>query len=195
MSLQESLIPGEEPERDWREVEAGEAYLSEDRVYRYALSRVWDARRPMGLIIGLNPSTADESKLDNTLRRCIRFADREGWGGFWMGNLFAVRATKPADMKRHPAPVGEPIYPVTPELAPTNWNDRWLLDMARWCSARIICAWGAHGTHQDRGRAVRRLLDGHRAQCFGFTGNGQPRHPLMLHRDTELVPFVLDRDA
>jgi hypothetical protein len=182
-------------EPDWSQVEAGEAYLSEDRVYRYALSRVWNARRPMGLIIGLNPSTADESALDPTLRRCIRFAHREGWGGFWMGNLFAVRATKPTDMKRHPAPIGEPMHPIDAEIPPRNVNDRWLLDLARWCNPRIICAWGAHGTHLDRGRAVQRLLDGHYAKCFGFTGNGQPRHPLMLAKKTPLMPFKLDRAA
>jgi hypothetical protein len=159
--------PGAEP--DWSACEVGEAHFSDDRVYRYALTRTWDDRRPLGLIIGLNPSTADEYALDNTLRRCIRFANREGWGGFWMANLFALRATKPAVMKKHPAPVGEPLHPVTPELPPTTVNDAWLLDLAGRCSPRIICAWGTDGDHLDRDRAVLRLLKGFELRCFGTT--------------------------
>lgn len=196
---QESFLPDEEP-RDWRTVEAGEAHFSPDRVYRYALKRVWDARRPVGLIIGLNPSTGDETKLDTTLRRCIRFSDREGWGGFWMANLFAYRATKPAAMKRYPTPIGEKIPPrllphgsvaSSPPAGVTvdNENDRWLLNLAGHCRGRIICAWGVHGTHMNRGTIVTELLDGHRAFCLGFTGNGMPRHPLMLHKDTPLMEY------
>ena len=46
------------------------------------------------LWIGLNPSTADEQKLDPTLTRIARFSEREGMDGFWMGNLFGMRATR-----------------------------------------------------------------------------------------------------
>lgn len=199
MSLQGNLLGEPEP-RDWRAVESGEAYFSDDRLYRYALSRVWDGRRPMGLIIGLNPSTADESKLDPTLRRCIRFCDREGWGGFWMANLFAVRATKPAAMKKHPAPIGEPLHlPLGARIHEgvriDSVNDRWLLYLANECRGRIICAWGVHGTYMGRGAAVTELLDGHRAFCFGFAGNGMPRHPLMLSNDTPLMEYRTGRDA
>jgi hypothetical protein len=180
--------PGAEP--DWSACEVGEAHFSFDRVYRYALTRTWDERRPLGLIIGLNPSTADEDALDNTLRRCIRFANREGWGGFWMANLFALRATKPAVMKKHPAPVGEPLHPVTPELPPTTVNDAWLLDLAGRCSPRIICAWGTDGGHLDRDRAVLRLLEGFELRCFGTTAAGHPKHPLYLPKDTHLIPYA-----
>lgn len=37
-----------------------EALLSDDRRYRYVLSRTWDEAKPTVLFIGLNPSTADE---------------------------------------------------------------------------------------------------------------------------------------
>lgn len=191
MTGQASLLGDDDaPARDWRAIEAGEAHFSEDRLYRYGLKRVWDARRPVGLVIGLNPSTADENTLDATLRRCIRFADREGWGGFWMANLFALRATKPAVMKRHHAPVGEPIFSAWVDgVWIANMNDWWLRRLAASCPNRIIFAWGAHGTHQGRAAAVTELLDGHRAYCFGLAGNGMPRHPLMLHRDTPLVDY------
>ena len=51
-----------------------DAFFSKDRLYRYALWRIWDNELPKVLFIGLNPSTADEVKDDPTIRRCIRYA-------------------------------------------------------------------------------------------------------------------------
>ena len=55
-----------------------DAFLSEDRMYRYGLSRVWDKSRPYVLYIGLNPSTADENKDDPTIRRSVDYVCK--WG-------------------------------------------------------------------------------------------------------------------
>lgn len=152
--------------------EAGAAYFDEDRIYRYALSRVWDARKPMMLFVGLNPSTADENTLDPTLRKCIKFATREGCGGLWVGNLFAFRATKPKNMLAAADPVG-------PD------NDSWLQDMSCWCSL-ILVGWGAHGVHMDRDKEVRRLLQGHGLASLAVNKNGTPMHPLYCRDD---APF------
>ena len=54
------------------------AKLSDDKLYRYSLWRIWDDKKPYVLFIGLNPSTADETEDDPTIRRCIGFA--ESWG-------------------------------------------------------------------------------------------------------------------
>ena len=51
-----------------------DALLSEDRKYRYLLSRAWDEAKPTVLFIGLNPSTADEETDDPTIRKCINYA-------------------------------------------------------------------------------------------------------------------------
>ena len=59
------------------------------------------------MFIGLNPSTADETIDDPTIRRCISFSKDWGYGALCMTNLFAFRATDPAVMKAHPEPVGE----------------------------------------------------------------------------------------
>lgn len=75
-----------------------DAILSQDRKYRYVLSRIWDESKPMVVIIGLNPSTADEKDDDNTITKCINFAKQWGYGGLYMLNLFAFRATSPSDM-------------------------------------------------------------------------------------------------
>lgn len=73
------------------------AIFSADRLYRYTLTRRWDGR-PMMAWIGLNPSTADETEDDPTIRRCTGFAKAWGYGGMVMLNLFAYRATDPKEM-------------------------------------------------------------------------------------------------
>lgn len=81
------------------------AILSDDRKYRYSLSRVWDESKNKVMFIGLNPSTADETEDDPTIRRCINFAKSWGYVGLEMTNLFAFRATAPKDMKNTKEPI------------------------------------------------------------------------------------------
>jgi hypothetical protein len=155
--------------------EVGEAFFSADRMYRYALSRCWDGKLPMLGFIGLNPSTADETRLDPTLRRVVTYAIREGCGGIWVANLFAYRATKPKVMLGVDNPVGP-------------HNDVWLTDIARWCGI-ILCGWGAHGSHLGRDMWVRKLLQGHKLHCLSKTKDGQPGHPLYLRKDAPLQVY------
>lgn len=157
------------------EHEVGEAYFDAGRVYRYALSRVWEPKKPMMMFIGLNPSTADETKLDPTLRRVIGYAKREGCGGLWMANAFAFRATEPKDMKNAADPVGP-------------MNDRWLLDIACWCPL-IVVGWGTHGAWLNRDAKVRTLLQGYELKCLKTTKTGMPGHPLYLKSDAPLQTF------
>jgi hypothetical protein len=146
--------------------------LSSCRCYRYSLWREWDAGNSQyALFIGLNPSTADEINDDPTIRRCIDFAKRWGYGALCMANLFAYRATDPKIMKAHDSPVGAD-------------NDRWLTILAAE-AAVVVAAWGVHGLFAQRDRAVRRLLDG-RLSYLALTKDGHPRHPLYLKQT--LVP-------
>ena len=108
-----------------------DAKLSDCRKYRYALWRTWDAEKPFVMFIGLNPSTADETEDDPTIRRCINYAKDWGYGGLCMVNLFAFRATEPNDMKNA-------IDPIGPE------NDEWLKNLSKDAGV-IIGAWGNHG--------------------------------------------------
>ncbi len=119
------------------------ATLSNCRRYRYDLWRRWDDSKPFAMFIGLNPSTADETLDDPTIRRCINFAKSWGYGGLCMTNLFAFRATDPADMKTHE-------------------EDRWacdanLLQIANHSAKAgvVVAAWGVHGVHCNRDRTVR----------------------------------------
>jgi hypothetical protein len=150
------------------------AALSACRKYRFALWRIWDESRPYGMIIGLNPSTADEKEDDPTIKRCVQFARSWGYGGLCMANLFAFRATKPADMFAARAPIGP-------------GNDEWLMKLAASAGA-VVAAWGNGGTHLGRANAVARLIPN--LYCLQMNRSGQPAHPLYLPAD--LRPTLLD---
>lgn len=144
------------------------ATFSPCRRYRYALWRDW--RDLLGedggfvMFVGLNPSTADETNDDPTIRRCIRFTQSWGYSRLCMTNLFAWRATKPEDMMAADNPVG-------PD------NDATLLDLAS-RAAVVIAAWGVNGTHLGRDQAVRAFLP--RLHYLRLTADGHPGHPLYL---------------
>ena len=141
------------------------ALLSPCREYRYTLWRRWD-ETPMAMFVGLNPSTADETLDDPTIRRCVGFARSWGYGGLLMCNLFGLRATDPAAMKAAIDPVG-------------SLADQTLLAEAQ-RAAVVVAAWGTHGAHLGRGAAVRRLLTPYRLHYLRLTKDGHPSHPLYL---------------
>ena len=74
--------------------------------YRYTLTRVWSLERGLVLFVGLNPSTADAERDDPTVRRCVGYARRWGFGGVLVANLFAYRATDPRDLLAVSYPIG-----------------------------------------------------------------------------------------
>ena len=117
-----------------------DAKLSECRQYRYALWRTWDDSKPYAMFVGLNPSTADETDDDPTIRRCIVFAKDWGYGGLCMANLFAYRATDPSNMFSAQDPIG-------PQ------NDVWLERLAK-DAGIVVAAWGNHGGHLGRSKIV-----------------------------------------
>jgi len=141
-----------------------DAIFSPDRIYRYTLTRLWDEAKPTLLVIGLNPSTADETIDDPTIRRCIGFAKRWNFGTLLMGNIFAFRATDPKIMKVHAEPIGED-------------NDIWLIRMNQKADMTIL-AYGNHGKHLKRHQAIIKLIS--EPYCFKVTKGGMPSHPLYL---------------
>lgn len=152
------------------------AVYSDCGAYRYALTREW-GDGPRLLFVMLNPSTADERRNDPTIERCERRARRLGYGAMRIANIFAYRATDPRVLKAAPAPVG-------PQ------NDRVLRRAAGW-AAEVLCAWGAHGAHLQRGAEVEAMLrrGGHRLLHLGLTRMGLPRHPLYVGYAVTPVPW------
>ncbi len=139
--------------------------------YRYKLWRVWDPARPLGCVmfLMLNPSTATDAEDDPTIRRCSGYARSWGYGGLYVGNLFAYRATDPTELRRAADPVG-------PD------NDRALLEMVAQCGL-VVAAWGSHGTRY--GRRVQEVLNlvEQPLYCLRPLRSGQPAHPLRQRKD------------
>lgn len=165
------------------EVESSGADISSDGLYRYRLWRRWGPGK-MVLFVMLNPSTADASDDDPTIRKCIGFAKRWGYAGIEVVNLYALRSTDPSVLlhKDCPDPIG-----------PRN-ND--VIFRALRTAGLVVAAWGVHGPKPVQGGAVtgrveyvRKLMRGASAnpKCLGLTkSNAQPRHPLMLAYKTPL---------
>jgi len=119
------------------------ADLSPDGFYRYSLGRRWTPGEKLLVVIGLNPSTADATQDDPTIRRCVGFAKRWGFGGLLMLNLFAYRATDPEELRGAIARGLDPVGPL---------NDAKLLGFTDGCPALV--AWGSHpaeGRREDVG--------------------------------------------
>ncbi|MHA4819459.1 DUF1643 domain-containing protein [Streptomyces aculeolatus] len=149
--------------------------------YRYALTRTWG--EPSGehvVFVLLNPSTADSTDDDPTLRRIIGFARREGFAGAVVVNLFALRSTDPSALAEHPDPVGE--------------HGDAVLDLLAAQQVPVIAGWGASGQFAGRDAAVAEQLDAHsvRLHCLGTTKAGHPRHPLYLPAAAPLQPWPVD---
>jgi hypothetical protein len=155
----------------------GVAIFSPCELYRYLLERTWNLDAPKLTFVLLNPSTADEKILDPTIEQCLRRARLGGFGRLRIVNLFAFRATKPADMLAAADPVG-PANDDTlrQSIAEPHPDDR------------LVCAWGNHGNHQDRAaRVLQQLRDGgHELHHLMLNKGGAPRHPLYVAQDQPL---------
>lgn len=125
------------------------------------------------MIIGLNPSTADEVEDDPTLIRCINFAKSWGYGGVCMTNLFAYRATDPNDMKAAADPVGAS-------------NNRWLTRLAKEAGI-VVAAWGNDGSYLNRASQIKNKIPN--LYCLKMNKSGEPAHPLYLR--AELKPVLM----
>lgn len=156
-------------------VESG-AVFSDCRTWRYSLWRKWAEGTTLA-VIGLNPSTADETLNDRTVSRCIRFAKDWGHGSYVMLNLFGVRSPYPQVIKESPDPVG-----------PDN-DDAIVCHCSS--ASQVLFAWGACSYIGDRAEHVTRMLDGLgiKPYCLGVTKHGFPKHPLYIKADTKPVLF------
>lgn len=165
------------------------AELSACRRYRYELARTF-AEGPAVAFIGLNPSTADEHADDPTIRRCVGFARRWGYGRLLMLNLYALRSTDPhglftADVDAR----GE-----REQLPGGYWRDRNLsaIAAAGHEADLVVCAWGA--TPGPDPHRIRLVLDQlhivrARTRALALTRDGHPRHPLYMAAATDPIPY------
>lgn len=151
------------------------AYVSDDGRYRWTLHRRWGGRS-VAVFVMLNPSTADGTQDDPTIRRCMGFARRWGMGGITVVNLYAYRATKPADLWLADDPVG-PL------------NDYHITTQTEQAEV-VVAAWGANAK-PERVEKVLALRGMEKLTALDLTKDGHPRHPLYLRADLEPQPWSM----
>ena len=152
------------------------AKFSSCRRWRYLLWRCWDRTLPVANFLMLNPSTADEVRLDPSCTRARNYAERWGYGALVVTNIFGWRSTDPTALKEVRDPVG-------------RGNDAAIVAAAREANI-VVCAWGNHGLHAERSEKVKALLRREKIalHMLRMNGAGQPAHPLYLR--SSLTPVL-----
>ena len=155
--------------------------------YRYRLWRfdlVPGDQRTCTFVM-LNPSTAGAFTDDPTIRKCVGFCKRWGFGQLFVVNLFAFRSTDPAQLRIAQATGADPVG---------EGND-WVVLCEIKAADRVVLAWGSHPevrTLVDKRKfALRDTLHLYpkKTVTLGWAKDGNPRHPLMLSYTTEPQPI------
>ncbi|WP_196887689.1 DUF1643 domain-containing protein [Aureivirga sp. CE67] len=143
------------------------AVISDCEKFRYQLWRKWDETKPLVMFLMLNPSTADANADDPTIRRCINYAKDWGFGGLYVGNLYAFRTAYPKELKEAGFQRGE-------------FNTENLLEMKNKCQ-KVVCAWGnGEGVPEYITEIFEEL------HYIDLAKDGTPKHPLYLKKDLEM---------
>lgn len=153
------------------------ALISTCNKYRYSLTRIWDTNLPKVMFIMFNPSTADGTKDDPTIRRCIAFAKSWGYGGLYVCNILAYRATEPKDLLKVDNPFGDQNI----------WVTRKHVDEVE----LIVCAWGNEPIVKRIFGATSpySMLDFAKSKLhyLQLSKNRVPKHPLYLPKHLKPV--------
>jgi hypothetical protein len=156
-----------------------QAVISPCTNYRYELSRTWDESKKPVCFIMLNPSVADATIDDPTIRRCVGFARAWDKGGIIVVNLFAWRATDPRS-----------LYKLSKSEAVGPENDKHII-AACLRSDLHLAAWGTNGKLCRRDVEVIHLANqvivgqgvGSGIKALKVSKDGHPMHPLYLRAD------------
>jgi len=150
------------------------AEYSADGIYRWWYRRRW-ADGPTLCFVGLNPATGDtDGKPRPTLGRVVGWAQREGCGSVVAVNLFAYRATKPAELR-------SAVVDIVGER-----NDDVIRHESS-AAAITLVAWGSHRLAAARASSVLPML--RQPVCVGTTKSGAPSHPLFTPASTRFRPY------
>lgn len=166
-----------------------EAEINVNSNLRYSLTRVWDEKKPSILFIMLNPSTADALKDDPIIKKCISYAKAWGYGGLYVCNLFAYRATDPNELKS-----------LKKKEREGQFNYLHIENTIIYHSIeKVVFAWGNN-------KIVSKLMDFSKLEealnkageivdfktyCLELSKSGTPKHPLYLRGDLKLKRFDL----
>lgn len=134
---------------------------------RYGMARSATPAPRVVTWLMLNPSTADETNNDPTIRRCIEFSVAWNFDELTIVNVYAWRSTDPKVLPKIQDPVGP-------------GNDEAILAACERAEL-IVCAWGKNAK-PSRVAHLRQLLAGQASKLHALKINsdGSPAHPLYL---------------
>jgi hypothetical protein len=167
--------------------------LSECRKFRYVLHRKTNCPlrwiKPMVFVM-INPSTADESKPDKTVSKCISIAENNGCTDIYVVNLFPLRTKDVKEVNKYLETVPSSEYnPFNEE------NYRHIESVLSLMNATIVLAWGKYDkikyTRIQASLFLKKYINKYEFNCLGFNADFSPKHPLFLSAKTPLIKFQL----
>lgn len=163
-----------------------DATISPCGKYRYALRRRWAKAGPGVTFIMLNPSTADGTHDDPTIKAIVEWSKLHHYSSLEVCNLYAYRASDPRQLLYADDPIGGPL------------TDRYIRHVSTYTYA-VVCAWGANKfvkARQQRVIEVMRILKDTELErqiktplALVINKDGSPKHPLYVSRLTDPIAF------
>lgn len=154
------------------------AIFSEDKKHRFSLWRIWDESKPIVMVCGLNPSTANQTENDATIKSVIGIMKFNGYGGFFMVNLFSYISTEPSDLNY--------IDPLSKVMID---NFKSIGEIQKDGDKDVVFAWGNFAQAKSTEAWTMILKYGHKAICYSQLKDGSPRHLLYCKHAHKLIPF------
>jgi hypothetical protein len=153
-----------------------------DNSCRFALGT--EGIKPL-IVVGINPSTADDKNPDRTINRVKGFAEGNGYDSFIMLNLYPQRTPFPSDLHS------------TMELSIHNQNLKTISDiLAKNSNATILAAWSEKIVVREYLKECLKAIF-ETTKKFNvnwiilgdLTKSGHPRHPLYASYSVALNNF------
>ena len=137
-------------------------------------------------IFGINPSTATDINSDQTATKIRNFASINGYDGYYIFNLYPMRATNPKLLHRHPNKkiINKNINIIQQTISPLNHVDIW----AAWGNTIKMKPYLLNSLEL----IIKKLININNIKwyrCGTLTNEGHPRHPSRLAYNNKLYKF------
>lgn len=138
----------------------------------------------MLIVVGFNPSTADDKKIDPTMRFVLGIAEFNGYSGLAMVNLYPLRSTNPDELP----------FSVDEEIATENLSHINSI-LEKYPYADILLAYGNLVNKRSYTKEIAsNLIDLFKSKsrniyCLAKLKSGNPKHPLRTPYSTSLQKF------
>ena len=160
------------------------ASFSTCKDYRWNLSRYINKSQKTLIFIGLNPSLANKSENDPTLKRLLGFAELWGYGSLIVVNLFARITKSPKVLASCDDPVGwKNDFELNKRISYWETKD----------SYELWIGWGINGRLMNRDKLLLKRIkkSSKKPYVIGLTKDGYPRHPLYTSKQENLFHMKL----